>query len=87
MELLEITPHSHHTHHTQQLQTPCPAQPAVAAQLSPTTRQAHRSSQTTNAEASAGSTLHATCGVVNPLGTSEMHRICHTWATSRESEI
>ena len=77
VELLEITPHSHHTHHTQ-VQTPCPAQRAVAAQLSPTTRQAHRSSQITNAEASAGRTsMTLTCGVVDPLGTAR----CNAFAT------
>ena len=33
-----------------------------------------------------GQYLHGICGVVDPLGTSEMHRICHTCATFRESE-
>ena len=33
-----------------------------------------------------GQYLHGNCGVVDPRGTSEMHRICHTCATSRESE-
>ena len=33
-----------------------------------------------------GRYLHGNCGVVDPRGTSEMHRICHTCSTSRESE-
>lgn len=33
-----------------------------------------------------GQYLHGTCGVVDPLGTSEMHRICNTCVTSRERE-
>ena len=33
-----------------------------------------------------GQYLHGNCGVVDPRGTSEMHRICHTCATPRESE-
>ena len=33
-----------------------------------------------------GQYLHGNCGVVDPRGTSEIHRICHTCATSRESD-
>ena len=33
-----------------------------------------------------GQYLHGNCGVVDPRGTSEMYRICHTCATSRERE-
>ncbi|CAB1117873.1 unnamed protein product [Ectocarpus sp. CCAP 1310/34] len=30
-----------------------------------------------------GQYLHGTCGVVDPQGTSEMHRICHNCLSSR----
>ena len=73
-----------HQHAHTQLQTPCPAQRAGAA-LSQMTRQARQGSQITNGE-ECGHYLHGNCGVVDPRGTREMNRICHTCATSRESE-
>ncbi|CAB1112921.1 unnamed protein product [Ectocarpus sp. CCAP 1310/34] len=33
-----------------------------------------------------GQYLRGICGVVDPLGTTEVHRICHTCAASRERE-
>ena len=33
-----------------------------------------------------GKYLHGTCGVADPLGESEMHRVCHTCLSSRGRE-